>query len=320
MGRWKRYCESKKTLTKNSVHYTRYAFERKGSLFDQQPLRAASGLIERKVGLDTEKYGGYNKSTASYFLLIKYIEAGKKPKQDVMFVPIDLMESERIMDNEIYAKDYVRNAIAQIIGKPRDVVQEVSFPLGMRKIKVNTLLTFDGFEATLASKSNGGKTLVFGSMMPLFVDDKKESYIKRLESFAKKKKQNNSLLVDEVYDKITKEENRELFLFLTKKVKEMPYCLIFGSQLQVLHDKENEFENLKLEQQVETLLNVLSIFKTGRTTGCDLKALGGAGQAGIFTESSKLSNWKKSYKDVRIVDISAAGLHRKISQNLLELL
>lgn len=100
----------------------------------------------------------------------------------------------------------------------------------------------------------------------------------------------------------------------------MPYCLIFGSQLQVLHDKENEFENLKLEQQVETLLNVLFIFKTGRTTGCDLKALGGAGQAGIFTESSKLSNWKKSYKDVRIVDISAAGLHRKISQNLLELL
>ena len=77
---------------------------------------------------------------------------------------------------------------------------------------------------------------------------------------------------------------------------------------------------MNLEQQVDTLLNVLSIFKTGRTTGCDLKALGGAGQAGIFTENSKLSNWKKSYKDVRIVDISAAGLHRKISQNLLELL
>lgn len=51
-----------------------------------------------------------------------------------MFVPIDLMESERIMDNETYAKDYVRNTIVQIIGKPRDVVQEVSFPLGMRKL------------------------------------------------------------------------------------------------------------------------------------------------------------------------------------------
>ncbi len=310
----------KKILTKNSVRYTRYAFERKGGLFDQQPLRAASGLIGRKVGLDTEKYGGYNKSTASYFLLVKYIEAGKKPKQDIIFVPIDLMESERIINNESYAKSYVRNTIAQILGKSKDIVQEVSFPLGMRKIKVNTLLTFDGFEATLASKSSKGQKIVFGSMMPLFVDGKMESYIKRLESFVKKKKQNNFLLVDEVYDKITQEKNRELFLFLTNKVKETPYCSIFGSQLQILHDKEKEFENLKLEQQVETLLNVLSIFKTGRTTGCDLKALGGAGQAGIFTENSKLSNWKKSYKDVRIVDISAAGLHRKMSQNLLELL
>ena len=310
----------KKTLMKNSVHYTRYAFERKGGLFDQQPLRAASGLIERKAGLDTEKYGGYNKSTVSYFLLAKYIVAGKKPKQDVMFVPVDLMESERIMQNESYVKDYVGNAIAQILEKSRDVVQEVSFPLGMRKFKVNTLFTFDGFKATLASKSNRGKTLVFGSMMSLFVDGEKESYIKRLENFSKKKKQNNSLLVDEAYDKITKEENRELFLFLTNKVKETPYCLIFGNQLQELHDKENEFESLKLEQQIETLLNLLSIFKTGRTTGCDLKSLGGVGQAGIFTKDSKLSNWKKSFKDVRIVDISAAGLHRKISQNLLELL
>lgn len=310
----------KKILTKNSVHYTRYAFERKGGLFDQQPLRAASGLIERKAGLDTEKYGGYNKSTASYFLLVKYTEAGKKPKQDVMFVPIDLMESERIIDNENYAKDYVRNTIAQIIGKSITVVQGVSFPLGMRKIKVNTLLTFDGFEATLASKSSGGRRLVFGSMMPLFVDSKKESYIKRLESFSKKKKQNKALLVDEVYDKITKEENCELFLFLTNKVKETPYCSIFGSKLQVLHNKENEFKNLKLEQQVDTLLNVISIFKTGRTTGCDLKVFGGSLNSGIFTEDSKISNWKKSYKDVRIVDVSAAGLHRKISQNLLELL
>ena len=310
----------KKILTKNSVHYTRYAFERKGGLFDQQPLRAAAGLIERKAGLDTEKYGGYNKSTASYFLLAKYIETGKKPKQEVMFVPIDLMESERIMSNESYAKDYVGKTIAQILGKSRDVVQEVSFPLGMRKLKVNTLLIFDGFAATLASKSSKGKKIVFGSMMSLFVDGKKEGYIKHLESFSKKKKQNNSLLVDEVYDKITKEENHELFLFLTNKGKEAPYCSIFGKPLKILCDKENEFKKLTLEQQVETLLNILSIFKTGRTTGCDLQALGGKPNIGIFTENSKLSNWKKSYKDVRIVDISVAGLHRKTSQNLLELL
>lgn len=310
----------KRILMKNSVHYTRYAFERKGGFFDQQPLRADSGLIERKAGLDTEKYGGYNKSTASYFLLVKYLEAGKKPKQEVMFIPIDLMEAERIMKNETYAKDYAGKTVAQILGKSKEIVQEVSFPLGLRKFKVNTLLTFDGFAATLASKSNGGKTIVFGSMMPLLVDREKETYIKRLESFSKRKQQSTALLVDETYDKITKEKNRELFSFFSNKLKEKPFCTVFGSQLQVLQSGEKVFEKLTLEKQVEILLNILSIFQTGRTTGCDLKILGGVGQAAIFTGSSKLSNWTKFYKDVRIVDISAAGLHRKISQNLLELL
>lgn len=237
-----------------------------------------------------------------------------------MFVPIDLMETKRIMDNRIYAEEYVGKTIAQIIGKPRETVQEVSFPLGMRKLKANTLLVLDGFEATLASKSAGGKQLVFGSMMPLIVDGEKERYIKRLESFSKKKKQSKELYVEETYDKITKAENSSMYSFLKSKLETKPYNEIFGGQLKVLRNGEDQFEKLTLEEQVEVLLNILSVFQTGRTTGCDLKALGGVGQAAIFTTSSKLSNWKKSYKDVRIIDISAAGLHRKVSQNLLELL
>ena len=48
------------------------------------------------------------------------------------------------------------------------------------------------------------------------------------------------------------------------------------------------------EERVKVLLNVLSIFQTGRTTGCDLKVLGGVGQAAIFGVSSKLYNWFES--------------------------
>ena len=310
----------RKILAKNSMHYTRYAFERKGGLFDQQPLKAAEGLIERKVGLDTTKYGGYNKSTASYFLLAKYIETGKKPKEDVMIVPIDLLEAKRVMENETYAEEYVAKTIAQILRKPRETVQKVSFPLGMRKLKVNTLLSLDGFEVVLASKSNLGRTIVFSSMMSLFVDRKKERYIKYLENFSKKKKQNNTLCVDEKYDKITREENNTMYSFFIDKLEEKTYCAMFGNQAKVLHDGRDLFEKMTLEEQVEILLNILSIFQTGRTTGCDLTSIGGVKGAAILTGSTKLSNWKKSYKDVRIVDSSATGLHRKISHNLLELL
>ena len=51
----------KKTVEKNNAHLVHYAFCREGGLFDQQPLKKAPGLIPRKAGLPTEKYGGYNK-------------------------------------------------------------------------------------------------------------------------------------------------------------------------------------------------------------------------------------------------------------------
>ena len=42
--------------------------------------------------------------------------------------------------------------------------------------------------------------------------------------------------------------------------------------------------------------------------------------AGSIRISSSLSNWKKKYRDVRMIDRSAAGLFESTSENLLELL
>lgn len=310
----------KKNVSKNAIHYTRYAFERKGGLFDQMPVRAAEGLIERKSGLSTEKYGGYNKSTASYFLMVKYTEAAKKPKTDIMIVPVELMRADKVAEDKDYARKYVRQTIAEIMGKSKEVIQEVSFPIGLRKIKVNTLLSLNGFLVSLAAKSSGGKQIVCASMMALIMNTEKEKYIKRLENFDKKKKLNSSMKVDETYDGISKEKNMELYTYFMGKLEKKPYAIVFSGQLEVLKSGKDRFENLSIEEQSVVLLNVLSVFKTGRTTGCDLKLVGGGGQVAVFLNSSKLSNWKKSYSDVRIVDISPAGLHRKVSENILELL
>lgn len=219
--------------------------------------------------------------------------------------------------------EYARKTIAQIIEKPVEAVQEISFPLGMRKFKINTLFSFDGFMASLASKASAGKRIVFSSMMPLIVDGEKERYIKRLENFARKKTQNKALRVNEAYDKITKAENKALYLFFEGKLAAKPYAAIFDKQgncLQVIQNGIGIFEKMDLEEQVETLLNILSIFKEGRTSGCDISSLGGKSHIALFREGSKLSNWMKNYKDVRVIDVSAAGLHEKSSVNLLELL
>lgn len=80
------------------------------------------------------------------------------------------------------------------------------------------------------------------------------------------------------------------------------------------------FIALSLEEQTMALLNILLLFKTSRSGGVDLSAVGGKSEVGDVKRSSKLSNWKKNFKDVRIVDVSPAGLHEQTSANLLDLL
>ena len=231
----------KRIVSKNAIHFTRYAFERKGGLFNQQPARAAKGLVARKAGLDPAKYGGYNKTTASYFLLAGYTEAGKKAKRELMIVPIELMYAEKAARDEAFAKACVQSAISQITGKPDTAIQDVVFPLGLRKIKVNTLFLLDGFPASIAGKSTGGKQLQIASMMPLYLDANKERYVKLLENFDRRKKTFPLAKIDEVYDGIGREKNMELYLWFADKLANKPYAAAFGGQQSVLVNGKSRF-------------------------------------------------------------------------------
>lgn len=312
--------ETKRILAKNNIHYTRYAFCRKGGLFDQQPKRKGEGLVPRKAGLNPEKYGGYQKTTASFFILSKYVLTGKKTKTDMMIVPIELMVADKVLESEEFATEYVRTQIAQILKKSQEEISMVSFPLGQRPIKVNTRFSFDGFESCVTGKSSGGRQLGFVSMMSLIVDDRKTKYIKSLEVFAQKRQINAEIQVDEEYDGISKLKNEELYRFFKSKVQVCPYSKVFGSLQAVLQNGCEKFEALSVEEQALFLLKLLDIFKTGRVTGCDLTAIGGVKKSGVYTNSSSVSNWMKYFSDVRLIDESASGLYCSTSDNLLELL
>lgn len=310
----------KKTMNKNNIHYTRYAFCRKGGLFDQMPLRGAQGLVPRKEGLNPEKYGGYNKTTASFFLLAKYTIDEKKPKTDAMIVPIELMVATKVLESEEYAMEYVRNQIADISKKEPVQIVDISFPLGLRPIKVNTRFSFDGFEACLTKKDSGGQKLGFTSMMPLKMYGRWEAYIKSLENFATKSERNRNFKIDSEYDGITAEKNVELYDCFFRKLENGPYGKVFSSQLQILQEGREKFAGMKEEEQALFLLKFLEVFKTGRVNSCDLSSVGGSKGAAVYTESSKLSNWKKKFTDVRIIDESSSGLYRSSTDNLLEVL
>ena len=134
------YPSVKKIIQKNNVHETVYAFCRHGGFFDQQPVAKAEGLVPRKANLaPTAEYGGYNRPSNSYFMFVKYF-VGKK--SEIIVMPVEYMFAMQIDNGKLLLEDYAKDRIGRIIGKTIDAV---SFPLGYRKIKINTVLSLDGF-------------------------------------------------------------------------------------------------------------------------------------------------------------------------------
>lgn len=301
-----------KIARKNTPHVTRYAFCRKGGYFDQMPVAASSGLVPIKKDRPTEIYGGYNKSTATFFVLVAFRSA---KKHDVMFMPVELLFADKFIRDEKFAIEYANKTVSEIINKP---VDEVRFLMNKRIIKINTILSLDGFEVCITGKSGGGTRVLLSCCTNFKSSPEIENYIKRLESFDNKTKKNDNIIFSEKYDGITKEKNIALYDYYIKKLQTKPYSLRPNNPCNVLINGREKFVSLDHVEQIKVLLQVQGVF--GRAVKADLHTIGGPPSAAVASLSSSLSNWSKSYTDVRIIDRSASGFFETISDNLLDLL
>ena len=308
------YPSVEKTVNGNNVHLTVYSFCRHGGLFDQQPLSKKEGLVPRKAHLPSELYGGYNRPSNSYFMFVKYT-FGKK--SEVIVMPVENLFAAQIENGTLSYESYAKNKIERIIGKEIDTV---SFPIGYRKIKINTVLSLDSFKGTIRGSGSGGKCLIFSPLMPLFLEPKWEKYLKCVESFAGKCAENKNLIYNEKYDKVSSDKNIKLYSLLKEKYKVGIYTKRPNPQGETLEKGFEVFRRLDVKGQAQILLNIVRSF--GRTTdGCDFSLIGAASKAAATVSfSAFVSNWKKNYSDVRIIDMSASGIWEKKSENLLDLL
>ena len=279
-------------------------------------MTKAKGLVSLKKDKDTAKYGGYNKPAATCFLLVKY---SVKKKTDIMVMPVDLMKSDSIFRTIESASEYSRENIANICGKTQEDINNISFPFGLRMIKVNTVLLLDNYPVCITGKANGGKILSISNMLPLSLKPGFANYCKSLISYSEKKAKNSNIVLDSEYDGITSEKNIELYDLLVKKLSNSAYKkAVFVNQKKVLEDGRELFSTkLDLEKQLYILLQLLLIYNGSKG---DLTAINGSKSAGVQTLSTNISNWKKNYKSVIIFDQSASGLFGSKSQNLLDLL
>ncbi|MCM1579511.1 MAG: type II CRISPR RNA-guided endonuclease Cas9, partial [Ruminococcus sp.] len=299
-------------MSKNSIRFVRYAYRRKGQLFDQNAERAggSDSLVPRKKGLDTERYGGYNSPMAACFAAVK---CGRK---SVVIMPVELMYLERFESDEEFAKEYSAKCLSGILSQKIEK-DMISFPFKGRIIKINTLIEIDGFRANIRGKTDKGKYFNISSAISLILDNDSYDYCKKITSFLKKSENGRKYKAGEL-SKITAEKNIMLFDTLTGKLISPPFGTMFGEMGRKVIGGREEFAALDVTEQTLALGSVLALLKTGRSTGCDLKLISEAGAAGVIKLRSDFSKLKGK-KCIRIIDQSPTGLFEKKSVNLLEL-
>lgn len=297
---------------KNTAHVTKYAFCKKGGFFDQQPLPAKQGLVPLKKGRPTEIYGGYDNAAASFFVLVQYTTAKKR---DILVMPVDLLYADAFRKDESFAALYAQRTIERIVGRP---VDHIRFLPDRRIIKINTELSLNGFSVCITGKSSGGKNLCLSCISVFKTSPENEAYIKRIESFIRKSTENSKVVCSEKYDKISSERNVALYDYYVEKWGSAPYCYRPANPRETLQNGRERFIRLSLDEQAKMLGKIQGLF--GRVQPADLSPLGGAPNAAKLSLSASLSNWKKKYTDVRIIDRSASGLFKAVSVNLLDLL
>lgn len=303
----------KKTVEKNNGHLTQYAFCRHGGYFDQMPVKKGIDYIPRKRDLSTDKYGGYNKASASYFMLVKY-KAGKE--EDVIIMPVELLYAGQVETDNSFAENYAKRQIGIIRNK---TVEEVSFPLGIRKLKINTVFSLDGFRVTLGGKASGGNMVIVSGNTPFSASGEWQNYTSHIESFLQKTRNNKALIYSPDFDRVERKKNIELYDIYMDKLSKGIFEKRYNSPLVSLKNGRELFTELSEVEQAKVLQSIHQLF--GRLSGgVDLTGIGGKGRAGATFPSSLISSWGKKYKDVRILDTSVTGIWERSSDNLLNLL
>ena len=309
----------KNVMKRNYLHLTSYSYCQHGGLFDQNPLPAAQGLIPMKKEKPSVLYGGYNKSTASFFVfaITEDLDA-KKPKKELTLVPVDLMIASKFLSDESFAIDYVRHFI-----DPKCKCKEIAvhFPLGLKPVKIKSVFEVDGgLRFRLNGKGNNGKILLISLFSPLLVDSSMEEYIKHLESFCEKQAKNPKISYSAVYDKFTDKANVELYDTLLNKLQTGLFAKRPSTPREYLEKGRSMFIALRPDQQAKILLDIINSFGTGSGMGIDLSELGEAKKTAVTTISSNFSNWKKYFTTARLVYADSSGLHETKSANLLDLI
>lgn len=269
----------RRMMQKNNILFTRMAVEKGGELFEQTILEKGKGQAPIKSSderLSIEKFGGYGSRTVSYFCLVEHTQKKKRVRS---------IESVLLMHKELYAKspeEYCKRILGLV--EPRILIN---------RIKIGSLIEFDGFRAHISGKSNDN--ILISNANQLILPQENHMYIKGIAKYLDRcsklpKQKNNNEKTDppvNKFDRISKEENEKLYLIFVNKLKNTIYKTKFSGIADTLEKEYLKFVTLSEYKQCFVLLQVLNLFSANAALA-DLRFLNGKKAVGKLSISKKL--------------------------------
>ena len=285
-----------KTMMANSKVLTaRQTYEEKGELYDLQRMKKGKGQVPLKESgriSDIEKYGGYNKATNTYFMLVKAED--KKGKSGTWLLPVPLYLKNRIEDYNEYAKEYFEQEYQ---------LKQVEI---LRKVKMQTLFIYQGFKMRLAGRS--GSQLVFHNANQLILPRKYHQTIRQISKhMLELQKDKRALLPD---NQLLKESDMdELYLELCRKLKDSIYQVMLGRFLDTYESGYRRYQELSIEKKAEALYQMLKLFQCTPEMP-NLTLIGGNAKPGPIRIGMNVTD----RSSLAIVHQSVTGIYEQIER------
>jgi CRISPR-associated endonuclease Csn1 len=283
----------KKTVEKNNILFTRYAYENKGEISDQQIMRKGKGQLPIKASdkrlHNIERYGGYNKASTAYFFLVEH-GMKKERVRTIEFVPVYLAEEiEKDSDKLLRYCEENLNLVNPDIRIP--------------KIKINALISYDGFLMHIKGRQN--KHLIYANAQQLYIP---KEYIKYLTIIYRNSDQVKSkkISVATAEKDFSNDMNIEIYDLLKDKLANSIYSKKMINQVKYLDKGRPTFITLTKMEQCEVIKKIIVLFKcvSGNT---DLSLIGAGKSVGTLLTNKKLD----ANISLKIINKSINGVFSK---------
>ena len=287
----------KRMMQKNNILVTRRNYQVKGGFFDQQLMKKGKGQVaikssdNRLAGQDgIEKYGGYNKATGSYFMLVASEDKKGNEQRTIEYVPLYLCSQI----------EKSHEAAIQYLVQDR----ELKHPrILLSKIKIDTLFKVDGFYMWLSGRTGG--QLIFKGANQLLMQKEEEQILKKVLKYAARYKENKNAFLT-AYDGLESEQLVQLYDTFLSKLQNAVYKVRLGAQGETLQNKREIFLQLTMEEQCLVLAEILHLFQC-QSGAANLKLIGGPGSAGLL----KINNNISGYEEISIINQSPTGIYEQ---------